>query len=178
MISSLQYLGVKTQHHFVSSSYMFLEKKTLLRIWINLGLNLTIFRGTGPWCVISGWIGEFSFRSSLRSKRFRASSSRKLERERKRDLEKEGWKGKLSSLVFYPPSLPLGWFFSLLFFFFGSCSNFRRTTQAEPLPTQDYCVVILSPLLLCKIRIPINYSDFNFLILSAESRNFTAFLFS
>ena len=54
VISSLQYLGVKTQHHFVSSSYMFLDKKTLLRIWINLGLNLTIFRGTGPWCVISG----------------------------------------------------------------------------------------------------------------------------
>ena len=28
---------------------MFLDKKTLLKIWLNPGLNLTIFRGTGPW---------------------------------------------------------------------------------------------------------------------------------
>ena len=27
---------------------MFLDKKTVLKIWLNLGLNLTIFRGTGP----------------------------------------------------------------------------------------------------------------------------------
>ena len=27
---------------------MFLGKKALLKIWINPGLNLTIFRGTGP----------------------------------------------------------------------------------------------------------------------------------
>ena len=27
---------------------MFLDKKTLLKIWLNPGLNLTIFRGTGP----------------------------------------------------------------------------------------------------------------------------------
>lgn len=159
---------------------MLLDKRTLLRIWLNLVLNLTIFRGTGPWCVISGWIGEFSFRSSLRSKRFRASSSRKLEQERKRDLEKEGWKGNLSCLVFYPPPFPFVEFFLFSSFFLGggSCSNFRRTTRAEPLPTQDNCVVILSHLLLYRIRMPINYSDFNFLILIAENRNFTVFIFS
>ena len=28
---------------------MFLDKKTLLKIWLNPGLNLTIFRGNGPW---------------------------------------------------------------------------------------------------------------------------------
>ena len=28
---------------------MFLDKKTLLKIWLNLGLNVTIFLGTGPW---------------------------------------------------------------------------------------------------------------------------------
>ena len=29
---------------------MFLDKKTLLKIWPNLGgLNVTIFLGTGPW---------------------------------------------------------------------------------------------------------------------------------
>ena len=27
---------------------MFLDTKTLLKIWLNPGLNLTIFRGTGP----------------------------------------------------------------------------------------------------------------------------------
>ena len=27
---------------------MFLDKKTLLKIWLNPGLNLTICRGTGP----------------------------------------------------------------------------------------------------------------------------------
>ena len=27
---------------------MFLDKKTLLKIWLNPGLNLTIFRGTEP----------------------------------------------------------------------------------------------------------------------------------
>ena len=30
---------------------MFLDKKTLLKIWPYPGLNLTIFRGTGPWTV-------------------------------------------------------------------------------------------------------------------------------
>ena len=48
MLSSLN-LGVKTQFkYFVSSSNMFLDKKTLLKIWPNPGLNLTIFQGTGP----------------------------------------------------------------------------------------------------------------------------------
>ena len=31
---------------------MFLDKKTLLKIWLNPGLNLTIFRGTWPRGVI------------------------------------------------------------------------------------------------------------------------------
>ena len=34
--------------YFVSSSCMFLDEKTLLKIWPNSGLNLTIFRGTRP----------------------------------------------------------------------------------------------------------------------------------
>ena len=53
MLSSLN-LGVKTQKYFVSSSNMFLDKKTLLKIWLNSGFNLTIFRGTGPWRL---WFG-------------------------------------------------------------------------------------------------------------------------
>ena len=47
VLSSLN-LEVKAQRYFVSSSDMFLDKKTLLKIWLNPGLNLTIFRGTGP----------------------------------------------------------------------------------------------------------------------------------
>ena len=47
MLSSLN-LGVKTQKYFVRSSNMFLDKKTVLKIWLNPGLNLTIFRGTRP----------------------------------------------------------------------------------------------------------------------------------
>ena len=47
MLSSLN-LGVKTQKYFVSSSDMFLDKKTVLKIWLNPGLNLAIVRGTGP----------------------------------------------------------------------------------------------------------------------------------
>ena len=46
--SSLWYLRVKAQHYFVSLSCILLDKKTLLKIWLNPGLNLTIFRGTGP----------------------------------------------------------------------------------------------------------------------------------
>ena len=45
-VLSLLYLGVKARQYFVSSSCMFLEEKTLLKIWRNLGIN---FRGTGPW---------------------------------------------------------------------------------------------------------------------------------
>ena len=33
---SLLYLGVKAQQYFVSSSCMFLDKKTLLKVWLNL----------------------------------------------------------------------------------------------------------------------------------------------
>ena len=32
---SLLYVGVKAQQYFVSSSYMFLDTKTLLKIWLN-----------------------------------------------------------------------------------------------------------------------------------------------
>ena len=37
---SLLYLRVKTQQYFESLRYMFLEEKTLLKIWLNLGVNL------------------------------------------------------------------------------------------------------------------------------------------
>ena len=30
---------------------MFWDKTTLLKIWLNPGLNLTIFQGTQPWCI-------------------------------------------------------------------------------------------------------------------------------
>ena len=45
---SFLFFEVKTQQYFVSSSNMFLDKKTLLKIWLNPGLNLIIFQGTGP----------------------------------------------------------------------------------------------------------------------------------
>ena len=45
-------LGVKTQKYFVSSSNIFLDKETLLKIWLNP--RLTIFRGTEPWRL---WFG-------------------------------------------------------------------------------------------------------------------------
>ena len=41
------FFQVKAQQYFVSSSYMFLDYKTLLTIWLDPGLNLIIFRGTG-----------------------------------------------------------------------------------------------------------------------------------
>ena len=46
MLSSLNF-KVKTQQYFVNSSDMFLEKNTLLEIWLNLELNLQCnhFRG-------------------------------------------------------------------------------------------------------------------------------------
>ena len=47
-MSSLLFFEVKAQQYFVSSSYMFLDKNTLLKIWLNPGLKLSIFRGTGP----------------------------------------------------------------------------------------------------------------------------------
>ena len=48
-VISLLFLGVKAQQYFVSSSCMFLDTKSLLKIWLsNPGLNLIIFRGNGP----------------------------------------------------------------------------------------------------------------------------------
>ena len=40
---SFLFFEVKAQRYFVSSSYIFLDKKTLLKIWRNPGLKLTIF---------------------------------------------------------------------------------------------------------------------------------------
>ena len=51
---SLLYLVVKAQQYFVTSSCIFLDEKTVLEIWLNPGLNLTMFRGTGPWSIGSG----------------------------------------------------------------------------------------------------------------------------
>ena len=45
---SLLHLRVKAQQYFVSLSYIFLDKKNVPKIWLNLGLDLTIFQGTGP----------------------------------------------------------------------------------------------------------------------------------
>ena len=44
----LLYLGEKAENYFVSSSCMFLDKKTLLKVKLNPGLNLIIFQGTRP----------------------------------------------------------------------------------------------------------------------------------
>ena len=49
MITISQNKIFNSQQYFVSSSYMFLDKKTVLEIWLNLGFNLTIFRETRPW---------------------------------------------------------------------------------------------------------------------------------
>ena len=45
---SLLFLVVKAQQYFVTSSCMLLDEKTVLEIWLNPGLNLPIFWGTGP----------------------------------------------------------------------------------------------------------------------------------
>ena len=42
----LLYLVVKAQQYVFCK--LELDKKTLLNIWLNPGLNLTIFQGTGP----------------------------------------------------------------------------------------------------------------------------------
>ena len=47
-MSSLLYLRVKAQQYFESLSYMFLDKKTMLKIWLNPGLNLSSFNEPGP----------------------------------------------------------------------------------------------------------------------------------
>ena len=45
---SLLFLRVKVQQYFVSLSYMFLDMKTVLKIWLNPEYNSTIFRRTRP----------------------------------------------------------------------------------------------------------------------------------
>ena len=45
---SLLYLLVKAQQYFVTSSCLFLDEKTVLEVWLNPRLNLTIFPGTRP----------------------------------------------------------------------------------------------------------------------------------
>ena len=40
---SLLHLIVKAQQYFVTSSCMFLDEKTVLEMWLNPGLKLTIF---------------------------------------------------------------------------------------------------------------------------------------
>ena len=47
-VLSLLYLGVKADQYFVSSSRMFLDKKRLLKIWLNPRLNLSSFQEPGP----------------------------------------------------------------------------------------------------------------------------------
>ena len=54
-------LVVKTQQYFVTSSCMFSDEKTVLEIWFNPGLNLTIVRGTGPWRTLEGSSSQASF---------------------------------------------------------------------------------------------------------------------
>ena len=48
LVLTFPFLKVKAQQRFVSLGCMFLGKKALLKIWINPGLNLTIFWRTGP----------------------------------------------------------------------------------------------------------------------------------
>ena len=55
---SFLYLGVKAQQYFVSLSDMFIDKKTLLKIWLNPGLNLNIFLGMA-------WVDNFRFSSII-----------------------------------------------------------------------------------------------------------------
>ena len=31
------------------AQYNHVDRKTVLKMWLNLGISLTIFRGTGPW---------------------------------------------------------------------------------------------------------------------------------
>ena len=54
---SFLFFKVKAQQYFVSSSYTFFYKKALRKIWLNPGLNLTIFRGTGPWVLNLNFMG-------------------------------------------------------------------------------------------------------------------------
>ena len=70
------------------------------------------------------FIMGYKYISSLRSKRFRSSSSRKLGKEQKKDRNDEGGKGKVSS-----SPLPLPPFFNHF------RSNFRAITRLETLAT-------------------------------------------
>ena len=63
---SLLYLVVKAQQYFVTSSYMFLDEKTELEIWLNPWLNLTIFRGTGPRRGIQNGCGNPHFQNEAK----------------------------------------------------------------------------------------------------------------
>ena len=47
---------------------MFLDKKTVLEIWLNLGLKLTISQGTGPTIIFFKTSLERSIDRSLRPK--------------------------------------------------------------------------------------------------------------
>ena len=59
---SLLHLGVKAEQYFVRLSCILLDKKTLLKIWLNSGLKLTICRGTGPlWIGYSFYVSIFEF---------------------------------------------------------------------------------------------------------------------
>ena len=49
---SLLYLVVTAQQYFATSSCMFFDKKTVLDIWLNPRLNLTVFPGTGPCYIV------------------------------------------------------------------------------------------------------------------------------
>ena len=51
-VISFLFFEVKAQQYFVSSSYMFWDRKTFLKIRLNPGLNLTISWGTWPWCQV------------------------------------------------------------------------------------------------------------------------------
>ena len=48
ILEQQQYFTVLAQQYFLSSSCMFLGKKTLFKIWLNPGLNLPIFPRTRP----------------------------------------------------------------------------------------------------------------------------------
>ena len=63
---SLLYLVVKAQQYFVTSSCMFLDEKTVLEIWLNPWLNLTIFRGTGPRRGIQNGCGNPHFQNEAK----------------------------------------------------------------------------------------------------------------
>ena len=56
------------ENPYCGPSYMFLDKKTVLEIWLNLGLNLTIFRGTGTRIIFFKTSLESSIDRCLRQK--------------------------------------------------------------------------------------------------------------